>query len=98
MVHVLAQLETFETPAVDFHAFAPEIILLLTVVVVLLADLIFEERGTWATSSIAGLGLLAALWSAWHLRDGGGWTALLGGYGSVAQSSYEVGDAARFIA
>jgi NADH:ubiquinone oxidoreductase subunit 2 (subunit N) len=28
---------------------------------VLLADLVFAERGRWATSSIAGIGLLAAL-------------------------------------
>jgi NADH-quinone oxidoreductase subunit N len=61
MVNVLAQLVPFSSPAIDFHAIAPEIIATVTIVVVLLADLLFEERGRWATSSIAGIGLLAAL-------------------------------------
>ncbi|MEX2658676.1 MAG: NADH-quinone oxidoreductase subunit N [Acidimicrobiales bacterium] len=61
MLQLLAQAEAFRSPNVDFHAFAPEIILTAAVVVVLLVDLVFEERGRWATSSIAGIGLLAAL-------------------------------------
>ena len=61
MVGLLAQAVPFESPNIDFHAFAPEIVLTVTIVVVLLADLVFAERGRWATSSIAGIGLLAAL-------------------------------------
>ena len=61
MVGLLAQVEPFVSPTIDFHAFAPEIVLTITIVVVLLADLVFAERGRWATSSIAGIGLLAAL-------------------------------------
>ncbi|CAA9233777.1 MAG: NADH-ubiquinone oxidoreductase chain N [uncultured Acidimicrobiales bacterium] len=61
MLHLLAQAEPFRSPTVDFHAFAPEIVLSVSIVVVLLVDLVFDERGKWATSSIAGIGLLAAL-------------------------------------
>ena len=51
----------FDAPNIDYHAFAPEIVLTATLVLVLLLDLVFEERGRWATSSIAGIGLLAAM-------------------------------------
>jgi NADH-quinone oxidoreductase subunit N len=51
----------FDAPHVDYHAFAPEIVLVGTLVVVLLLDLVAEERGRWATSSVAGIGLLASL-------------------------------------
>jgi len=53
-------------------------------------------RRFWPT--LAGLSLLTGLWSVWHLRDGGPWTKLLGGYGSVAEASYRLGEAARFVA
>lgn len=59
--HLLAQAEAFRSPTIDFHAFAPEIVVAVAIVVVLLVDLVFDERGKWATSSIAGIGLLAAL-------------------------------------
>src|SRR5687767_2162960 len=51
----------FERPEIDYHAFAPEIVLVGVLVVVLLVDLIWEDRGRWATSTIAGIGLLASL-------------------------------------
>ncbi|HEV2810883.1 MAG TPA: NADH-quinone oxidoreductase subunit N [Acidimicrobiales bacterium] len=51
----------FDSPGVDYHAFAPEIVLVATLVVLLLVDLIFEERARWASSTIAGVGLLAAV-------------------------------------
>ena len=51
----------FERPEVDYHAFAPELVLVGVLVVVLLVDLIWEDRGRWATSSIAAIGLLASL-------------------------------------
>jgi NADH-quinone oxidoreductase subunit N len=56
---VLAAL--FAKPDVDYHAFAPEIVLVGVLVVLLVVDLVFEERARWATSTIAGLGLLLAL-------------------------------------
>jgi NADH-quinone oxidoreductase subunit N len=51
----------FETPFIDFHAFAPELILLGVVSLILLLDLLFEDRVRWATSTVASVGLLAAL-------------------------------------
>ena len=60
-MHVLAQLAAdFDTPHVDYHALAPEVVLTGAIVVLLIADLLFDERTKWATSSIAGVGLLAA--------------------------------------
>ena len=51
----------FARPDIDYHAFAPEIVLVATLLVVLVVDLVFEERARWATSTITGLGLLGAL-------------------------------------
>ena len=60
-MELLAQLAPWQSPSVDYHALAPEIVLSLTVVVLLIADLFLPERQKWATSTIAGLGLLASL-------------------------------------
>ena len=54
-------METFVAPTVDWHAIAPELVLTAALVVLLVADLLFEDRERWATSSIAGVGLLAAV-------------------------------------
>ncbi|MCU1456737.1 MAG: proton-translocating NADH-quinone oxidoreductase, chain [Actinomycetia bacterium] len=48
-------------PVVDYHALAPEIVLTATIVVVLIADLLFPERDRWQTSRIASIGVLGAL-------------------------------------
>jgi NADH-quinone oxidoreductase subunit N len=48
-------------PYFDYHAFAPEIILTATLVLVLVADLLFEERERWNTATISSIGLLASL-------------------------------------
>ncbi len=69
----------FESPTVDFHAFAPEIVLTATLVLVLLLDLVAEERGRWATSSVAGVGLLASLVPVITLAIDGGERVLFGG-------------------
>jgi NADH-quinone oxidoreductase subunit N len=47
-------------PYFDYHALAPEIILTAAIVAVLVADLVFEEREKYATSTIAGVGVLLA--------------------------------------
>jgi NADH-quinone oxidoreductase subunit N len=60
-MELLAQLTPWQSPSVDYHALAPEIVLSLTLVVLLIADLFLPERQKWATSTIAGLGLLASL-------------------------------------
>lgn len=49
------------TPNFDFHALAPEIILSVTIVAVLISDLLFTDRERWQTSRIATIGVLAAL-------------------------------------
>jgi NADH-quinone oxidoreductase subunit N len=48
-------------PHIDYHALAPEIILSATIVVVLVADLLFPDRERWQTSRIATIGVLAAM-------------------------------------
>jgi NADH-quinone oxidoreductase subunit N len=57
---LLAQAGTFESPNLDFHALAPEIVLVVALVVVLVVDLVME-RDKWLVSSLAGVGVLAAL-------------------------------------
>lgn len=59
---MLAQLATFawETPVVDLHAIAPEIIVVITLCVVLLVDAFTGDDARWTSSSIAGIGLLIA--------------------------------------
>jgi NADH-quinone oxidoreductase subunit N len=58
----LASLATgFTAPTVDYHAFAPEIVLVGSLLLILSVDLVFEQRARWATSTLAGLGLLGAL-------------------------------------
>jgi NADH-quinone oxidoreductase subunit N len=48
-------------PHVDFHAIAPELVLTATILVVLVADLIWPDRSRFASSRIASVGVLAAL-------------------------------------
>ncbi len=50
----------FSAPHLDYHALAPEIVLVGVLVVLLLVDLIWE-RDKWLVSSVAGLGVLGAL-------------------------------------
>ena len=69
----------FQTPHVDYHALLPEIILTVTIVVVLVADLLFEERQRWQTSRIASIGVLAALVPVLTLAADGHNRSLFGG-------------------
>jgi NADH-quinone oxidoreductase subunit N len=59
---LLAHLVTlaWESPHVDFHALAPEIIVAATLVVLLVVDAFTGDDQRWAASSIAGIGLLVA--------------------------------------
>src|SRR5258705_1449152 len=52
---------SFAQPHLDYHALAPELVVVGALVVILIADLVFEDRARYATSSLAGLGLLAAM-------------------------------------
>jgi NADH-quinone oxidoreductase subunit N len=51
----------FVQPHIDYHAFAPEIVLTGVLIAILLIDLLFEDRARYATSTLAGLGLLGSL-------------------------------------
>jgi len=78
-VHLLAQASTWVQPNVDYHALAPEIVLTAAIVVLLLVDLFLDERQKWATSSIAGLGLLASFIPVLTLAVDGGDRSMFGG-------------------
>jgi NADH-quinone oxidoreductase subunit N len=58
---VLAQIGDFVRPELDFHAFAPELVLVGALVAVLLVDLIKPQGGNPLVSGLAGLGVLGAL-------------------------------------
>ena len=61
VLSAVGQASEFVRPSIDWHALAPEIVLVVTLVVLLFVDLLTDERSRWATSSVAGIGLLAAL-------------------------------------
>jgi NADH-quinone oxidoreductase subunit N len=65
-------------PYFDYAALAPEIILTATIVVVLIADLLFEEREKYQTSTIAGVGCLAALVPVLYLAGDGADRSMFG--------------------
>ena len=58
---LFAQVAQFERPPIDWHALAPEIILLAFGALLTVVDVMFLERGRKYTSGLAGIGLLAAL-------------------------------------
>ncbi len=58
---ILASAARLPSPVFDWHALAPDIVIVATIVVILIADLLLPEREQWRTSSIAAIGLLAAL-------------------------------------
>ena len=61
MLAALSPILGFTRPAFDWHALAPEIILAATIAVLLVVDVFSDEKSKWTASSIAGIGLLAAL-------------------------------------
>jgi len=58
---IFAAAEGFVRPDIDWHALAPELVVLATFVVVLLVDVFTEEHSRWTASSFAGIGLLGAI-------------------------------------
>lgn len=50
-----------ENPAIDWHAFSPELVLVGLLAVLLLVDAFGGERSKWAMPSLTGIGLLVAL-------------------------------------
>ncbi len=61
MTALLATVAPFDSPSVDWHALAPVLVLVATLVIALLLDLFTGEESRWAASSVVGLGMLAAL-------------------------------------
>ncbi len=72
----------FARPALDWHALAPELVLVATLVVALLIDVASPEGSRWSVSSVAGIGLLAAMVPilTLALRDGDGVSMFGGSY------------------
>ncbi len=68
----------FVAPTIDYHALAPEIVLAGVLVVVLVADLVFE-RDKWILASLSGIGVLAALVPVLTLALDGTDRAMFGG-------------------
>ena len=66
-------------PYFDYTALLPEIILTGAIVVVLVADLLFEEREKYRTSTLAGLGCLGALVPVLYLAGNGHDRTMFGG-------------------
>jgi len=66
-------------PYFDYTALLPEIILTGAIVVVLVADLLFEEREKYRTSTLAGVGCLAALVPILYLAGNGNDRTMFGG-------------------
>ena len=51
----------FVSPTIDYHALAPEIVLGIGIVLVILVDLFVDESKRWITATLSGIVLLAAL-------------------------------------
>ncbi len=58
---LLAQAAEWSPPTIDWHALAPEIVLVVGINVVLAVDLMIDESKKWAMASITGLVVLLAL-------------------------------------
>jgi NADH-quinone oxidoreductase subunit N len=69
----------WKQPVFDWHAVAPEIIVVSTIAVLMLLDLFTSENNKWAQSSIAGIGLLAAMIPVVTLAYDGATRSLFGG-------------------
>ena len=57
---LLAQAADWKAPHIDWHALAPEIVLIIGINLVLLVDLWIDESKKWMVASLAGFVMLAA--------------------------------------
>ena len=57
---ILAQIP-WQSPTVDYHAIAPEIVLAAGICLIILVDLFVSESKKWVTSTLTGFVMLAAL-------------------------------------
>jgi NADH-quinone oxidoreductase subunit N len=58
---LLAAVTTFKAPYFDYAALAPEIVLTLVIVAILLVDLLVDETHKYLVTQLAGVGVIAAL-------------------------------------
>ena len=58
---MLAAAAHLPSPVFDWHALTPDIVIVATLAIILIADMLLPEREAWRTSTIAAVGLLAAL-------------------------------------
>ena len=57
---LLAQAADWQAPTIDWHAIAPELVLIVGINIVLATDLLVDEGKKWATASLSGFVLLGA--------------------------------------
>lgn len=57
---LLAQAADWQAPTIDWHAIAPELVLIVGINLVLATDLLVDEGKKWATASLSGFVLLGA--------------------------------------
>jgi NADH-quinone oxidoreductase subunit N len=57
---LLGQAEGWVSPVIDWHALAPELVLIVGINIVLATDLLVDESRKWATATLTGLVLLGA--------------------------------------
>ena len=60
MIGLFAQAAEWVTPTIDWHAIAPELVLIVGINIVLASDLLVDESRKWATASLTGFVLLGA--------------------------------------
>ncbi len=79
---LLAAATSFVRPEIDWHALAPELVLVATFVVCLLVDVFTDEESRWTASSLAGVGMLAAMVPLFtlHMRELDAGVMFGGGY------------------
>jgi NADH-quinone oxidoreductase subunit N len=68
----------FDAPTIDYHAFAPEIVLVATFILLVVVDVISERNRVYA-AAIAGIGLLGAMVPILTLAAAGGDRVMFGG-------------------
>lgn len=61
LASLLAAADGFVRPEIDWHALAPELVIVATIVLCLLVDVFTGENSRWTASSIAGIGMLVAI-------------------------------------
>lgn len=76
---LLAAASTFDAPNIDYHALAPELVLVGFLVLVLVVDLFTDESSKGMLPALASIGLLAAVVPVITLAVDGGDRVLFGG-------------------